>query len=155
MPGMGVDTPAQVSCFTLLFFSVTDICCCLVATSCMTLLRPHGLQPTRVLCPRDFPGKNTRVDYQFLLQGIFLTQGLNPNLLHWQADSLPLTDWHTWILLNSRDTISLKWNGISVCSLYQSNGSSRKLYLHLHIFHLCIGPSIALYLHPYLNLFYF
>ena len=26
----------------------------------------------------------------FLLQGIFPTQGLNPRLLHWQADSLPL-----------------------------------------------------------------
>ena len=26
----------------------------------------------------------------FLLQGIFLTQGANPCLLHWQADSLPL-----------------------------------------------------------------
>ena len=32
--------------------------------------------------------------YHFLHQGIFLTQGLNPNLLcllHWQADSLPLS----------------------------------------------------------------
>ena len=27
----------------------------------------------------------------FLTQGIFLTQGLNPHLLHWQADSLPLS----------------------------------------------------------------
>ena len=27
----------------------------------------------------------------FLLQGIFLIQGLNPQLLHWQVDSLPLT----------------------------------------------------------------
>ena len=27
----------------------------------------------------------------FLLQGIFPTQGLNPTLLHWQADSLPLS----------------------------------------------------------------
>ena len=27
----------------------------------------------------------------FLLQGIFLTQGSNPCLLHWQADSLPLS----------------------------------------------------------------
>ena len=26
----------------------------------------------------------------FLLQRIFLTQGLNPRLLHWQAESLPL-----------------------------------------------------------------
>ena len=24
--------------------------------------RPHGLQPTRLLCPRDSPGKSTRVD---------------------------------------------------------------------------------------------
>ena len=27
----------------------------------------------------------------FLFQGIFFTQGLNPYLLHWQADSLPLS----------------------------------------------------------------
>ena len=27
----------------------------------------------------------------FLLQGIFPTQGLNPTLLHWQVDSLPLS----------------------------------------------------------------
>ena len=27
--------------------------------------------------------------YHFLLQGIFPTQGSNPGLLHWQADSLP------------------------------------------------------------------
>jgi len=30
----------------------------------------------------DFPGKNTEVGCQFLLQGIFLTQGWNPYLLH-------------------------------------------------------------------------
>ena len=29
--------------------------------------------------------------YHFLLQGIFLIQGLNPCHLHWQADSLPLS----------------------------------------------------------------
>ena len=41
-----------------------------------------------------FPGKNIGVDCQFLLQGIFLTQGLNSCLLHilpWQARSLTLT----------------------------------------------------------------
>ena len=41
----------------------------------------------------SFPGKNTGVDCHFLLQGIFLTQGLNPCLsclLPWQVDSLPL-----------------------------------------------------------------
>ena len=32
---------------------------------------------TSHLCPWDFPGKNTRAGCQFLLQGIFLTQGSN------------------------------------------------------------------------------
>ena len=47
----------------------------------------------RLLCPClwDFPGKNTGVGCHFLLQGIFLTQELNPRLLFWQADSLPLS----------------------------------------------------------------
>ena len=48
------------------------------------------LQPTRLLCPWDSLGKNTGVSCHFLLQGIVLTQGLNPHflcLLHWQADS--------------------------------------------------------------------
>ena len=42
----------------------------------------HGLQPTRLLCPWDFPGNTTGVDCQFLLQGIFPTQGLNRGLPH-------------------------------------------------------------------------
>ena len=41
--------------------------CCLVAKSCLTLLQPHGLQPARLLCPWDFPGKRTRVCCHFLL----------------------------------------------------------------------------------------
>ena len=45
-------------------------------------LRPHGLQPVRLLCPWDSPGKNTGVGCHSLLQGIFLTQGWNPGLLH-------------------------------------------------------------------------
>ena len=54
-------------------------------------LPPHGLQSTRLLCPWNFPGKNTHVGCHSLLQGMVLTQGLNPGLLHWQADSLPLS----------------------------------------------------------------
>ena len=44
-----------------------------------------------MLCPWDFPCKNTGVCCHFLLLGIFLTQRLNPWLLHWEADFLPLT----------------------------------------------------------------
>ena len=40
----------------------------------------HGC-PASLLCPWDFPGKNTRVGCHFLLQGIFLTQGSNLGLL--------------------------------------------------------------------------
>ena len=45
-------------------------------------LCPHGLQPARLLCSWDSPGKNTGVGCHFLLQGIFPTQGLNSCLLH-------------------------------------------------------------------------
>ena len=55
----------------------------------MSDLWPHGRQPTRLLCPRDFPGKNTEVGCHFLLQGVFPTQGRNPFLLHFEAYSLP------------------------------------------------------------------
>ena len=56
-------------------------------------LQSHGLSPTRLLCACDSPGKNTGVGCHAVLQGIFLTQGLNPHrlcLLQWQAGSLPL-----------------------------------------------------------------
>ena len=52
-----------------------------------------GLSSTRLLCPWDSPGKNIGVDCHAPLQGIFLIQGSNLNLLclpNWQAGSLPL-----------------------------------------------------------------
>ena len=56
------------------------------------LCKLHRLWPTRLFCPWDFPGKNTRASCHFLLYGIFLTWGSNPCflslLLRW-ADSLP------------------------------------------------------------------
>ena len=56
------------------------------------LLQAPGLLPARLLCPWDFPGKNTGVGRHFLLQGIFLTHGSNLHLLcllYWQAYSYP------------------------------------------------------------------
>ena len=50
---------------------------CSALQSSLTLLQPRGLQPTRLLCPWDSPGKKTRVGCHFLLQGIFPTQGSN------------------------------------------------------------------------------
>ena len=41
--------------------------------------------------PLDFSGKNSGVGGYFLLHRLFLIQGLNPHLLHWQMVSLPLS----------------------------------------------------------------
>ena len=55
--------------------------------------QPHGLWPTRLLCPWYSPSKNTEVGCHALHQEIFPTQGSNPGLLHHlhlQVGSLPL-----------------------------------------------------------------
>ena len=64
------------------------LCCCLVAKSCPTLLRPHspassvhGIFQARIL-------KWVAISFS---RGIFLAQGSNPHPLNWQADSLPLS----------------------------------------------------------------
>ena len=51
-------------------------------------MRPHGRQPTRLLCPWDSPGKNTRVGCYALLREIFKPCLLC--LLYWQVGSLAL-----------------------------------------------------------------
>ena len=62
--------------------------CVLTCSVVSDSLQPCELQPARLLCPQNFPGKNTGVGCHFLLQGIFLTQGLKLpllGLLHWQV----------------------------------------------------------------------
>ena len=49
-----------------LLVSLEMECCCLITKSCLTL-QPHELEPARLLCSRDFPGKNTGVCCHFLL----------------------------------------------------------------------------------------
>jgi len=56
-------------------------------SGCVCILTPASLwisggfnQPTRLLSPWDFPGKNTGVGSRSLLQGIFLMEGSNPSL---------------------------------------------------------------------------
>ena len=49
------------------FFLITK-CCCLITKWCSTLLLSHGLLSARLLCPRDFPDKNTGMGCHFLFQ---------------------------------------------------------------------------------------
>ena len=76
-----------------MFFSVSTYRYVVVAESClfcdpMDSSLPgsssvHGISQARIL--------EWVEEYRFLLQGIFLTQGSNTCLRHWQADSLPLS----------------------------------------------------------------
>ena len=86
-------------CFPSIYWSITNIkhlkAKSEVAQSCPTLCNP-GLQPARLLCPWNSPGKNTRVGCYFLLQGIFPTQGSNPCLLYLLHCRQILYHWSTW-----------------------------------------------------------
>ena len=70
-------------------------------------LRPHGLYPTRLLCPWDFPGNSTIAVCHFLLQGIFPTRESNPGLPHCRQTLYHLrlrtlhyleTNFRTWLV---------------------------------------------------------
>ena len=47
-------------------------------------LQPHERYPIMLLCPWNFPGKNTEMGCHFLLQGILPTQGSNLDVLHYR-----------------------------------------------------------------------
>ena len=70
------------------------MCCVLSRFSCVLLFVTPWTVAARLLCPLNFPGKNTGVGCHFLLQGIVPTQESNLcllYLLHWKVGSLPLT----------------------------------------------------------------
>ena len=86
---------AYLSLSFCLFEHFVSLCICVCVCVCsVTLSRSYGVYAARLLCPWDFPGKNTGVGRYFLLQGIFLLRGYNPHLLcllHERVDSLPLS----------------------------------------------------------------
>ena len=71
------------------------------------LLPPHRLQPARLLCAWDSPGKNTGTGCHFLLQEIFLTQGSNLGLPHCRQ-ILQEAQW-TWVQFSSVQSLSRVW----------------------------------------------
>ena len=54
------------------------IFCCLVTKLYPTPLQPHVLQPARLLCPWDSPGKNTGVGCHFPSPGDLPDPGIEP-----------------------------------------------------------------------------
>ena len=65
-------------------------------------LQPHGLEPGRLLCPWNAPGKNPGAGRHFLLRGILdpRTEPASLHFLHWQADSPPLAPFSSVQLLS-------------------------------------------------------
>ena len=95
-------------------------------------LRPHGLQPIMLLCPWDSPGKNTGVGCRLLFQAIFLTQGSNPCLPLWQADSLLLSHQGSpfKLYIHPTDTMTMKINELLTNNMVEShkhNTESKRL----------------------------
>ena len=67
-------------------------CCDMISQSCPAL-QPHGLEPARLLCPRDSPGKNTGVAKLLLWD--------NPGLVwggRWVGGSGWGTHVHPWLI---------------------------------------------------------
>ena len=58
------------------------VCVCLISHSCLTQCNPMDCSLRGSSVHGNSPGKNTGVGCHALLQGFFLTKGLNPGLLH-------------------------------------------------------------------------
>ena len=71
-----------ISCYMIVIRLHKVSCCCDLVSKLLYYFTTLWTVACRLLCPWDFPGKNTGVDCHFLLQGIFMTQGSNASLLH-------------------------------------------------------------------------
>ena len=89
-----------------------------------------SLQPTRLLCPWNSPGKNTGMGSHSLLQGIPPDPGIEPQSPALPADSLPCEPpGKPWTgMLKRKENILF----IFLCSFFQV-GSQNKYYLNERI----------------------
>ena len=76
------------------------------------------LKPKGLYSPWNFPGQNTGVGRLFLLQGIFPTQGSNPDLAHCRWIIYPLSYKGSPRILKLKGTLTgVPWLGLSPLSL--------------------------------------
>ena len=87
--------PNPLFCRHILVLPVCDVCVCvcvcvcvLATQLCLTLCDPHGLQPSRLLCPWNSLGKNTRFAIPFS-RGFLHCRQILYHLNH-QGSSLPV-----------------------------------------------------------------
>ena len=101
------------------------VCVCVSFSVVSYSLQPHVLKPTRLFCPWNSPGRSTEVGSHSLLQGIFLTQGPNPDILNCrqilyhlnhQGNSLPAYFGLILFISNNKNAGSQDWSNIPVAS---------------------------------------
>ena len=66
-----------------MLYNVVFMLCYMLSSSVVSdSLQSNGLQPTRLLCPWNFPGKNTGVGCHFLLQGLHCIATQSAMIIH-------------------------------------------------------------------------
>ena len=106
--------------------------------------RPHGLQPTRLLLPWDFPGKNTGVRCHRLLLSIYELSANSESFTLFLHFGLLLflfrrRQWQpTPVLLPGK---SHGWRSLVGCSPWGREESDTTERLHFHFSLSCIGEG--------------
>ena len=110
------------------------LCCAKSLQSSLTLCDTMDYNLPGSSVHGDSSGKNTRVGFCGLLQGIFLTQGWNLCLLHllqWQVGSLPLKPPGKPILFNTH--IQKQWKNFVTMMHFYSRKVQLKNALHFQL----------------------
>ena len=88
-------------------------------------LQPHRLQPKRLLCPWDSPGKNTGVGCHFLLQCMKVKSESEVAQLCLTL-SYPMNCGLTGSSIPMVFSRQKYWSGVSLPSIFHANGKQKK-----------------------------
>ena len=100
-------------------------CCVCQSLAMSNSLQSYGLQPSRLLYSWNSPGKNTGVGCHSLLQGIFLTQGSNPSLLHCRQSLYQLSHQGTLLYRKSTNDSNRTYSSLSQMSMITGSAQGR------------------------------
>ena len=89
-------------------------------------LRPHGLQPTRLLHPWDFPGKSTGVGCHCLLCNVHLSYDNNAEGSFGSKPQLSFSSWHACMDLFIPNWKNCEIGLLSLCSCSPKGAQSVK-----------------------------
>ena len=133
------------------------LCVCVSCSVVFDTLQLQRLQPTRLLCPWDSPGKNTGMDCHSLLQRIFSTQGLNPSLTHCRQVLHQMTALNTRVAKETKERWVYKLakgkKPVMYCYILVSGKESGATEAAQHACSTVASFSVTLLPHPPIHLF--